>query len=63
MAKPKVSRESLKAMADLSGLELDDERLEELLPQVRRIVEAMDGLDPMNLEGIEPAVVFKADME
>ena len=63
MTKPQVSREALKAMAGLSGLELDDERLEELLPQVQRIVEAMDGLDLLNLESIEPAVVFKADME
>ena len=63
MATPQVTKEGLKAMASLSGLELSDERLEELLPQVQRIVEAMAGIEALDLEGVEPAVVFMADKE
>ena len=63
MATPQVTKEGLKAMASLSGLELSDERLEELLPQVQRIVEAMAGIEALDLEGVEPTVVFMADKE
>ena len=58
MAKPQVTKEALRAMASMSGLELSGERLDELLPQVQRVVEAMGDLDALNLENIEPAVVF-----
>ena len=60
MPKPQVTKETLRAMAELSGLELSDEELEELLPQVQRTVEGMEGLNILNLENVEPAVVFRA---
>ena len=60
MAKPRVTKETLKAMAQLSGLELSDEALEELLPQIRQTVESLAGLD---LQSVEPAIVFKPDLE
>ena len=63
MAKPHVSRDSLRAMAELSGLEIADERLDELLPQVQHMVEAMAGLDALDIKSMEPAVVFRADAE
>jgi predicted P-loop ATPase/GTPase len=40
MSAIKVTKESLQAIAALSGLKLSDEKLEELLPQARRIAEA-----------------------
>ena len=61
MEKSRVSKETLKAMAALSGLELGDERLEELLPQAQKAAEDMASLDGLDLEGIEPAVGFRAD--
>ena len=60
MGSPQVSKETLKAMATLAGLELSDERLEELLPQARKAAEDAASLDGLDLEGIEPAVVFRA---
>ena len=60
MANPRVTKETLKAMAQLSGLELSDEALEELLPQIRQTVESLAGLD---LQSVEPAIVFKPDLE
>ena len=58
MAKPQITREALRAMARMSGLELSEERLEVLLPEVQRVVEAMEELDVQDFEHIEPAVVF-----
>ena len=63
MAKPQITKEALRAMANLSGLEISDQQLEELQPQVQRVVEGLEGLDVLNLEEIEPAVVFKPETE
>ena len=63
MAKREVTREALKAMASLSGLELSDERVDELLPQVQRAVDGLAGLDVLDLESVEPAVVFRVHGE
>jgi Asp-tRNA(Asn)/Glu-tRNA(Gln) amidotransferase C subunit len=58
MPNPQVSKESLRALASLSGLEISDERLEELLPHILRLAESSAQLDRLDLEGVEPAVVF-----
>ena len=63
MAKPQITKEALRAMANLSGLEISDQQMEELQPQVQRVVEGLEGLDVLNLEEIEPAVVFKPETE
>ena len=48
-------------MARLAGLEISDERLEALLPQIQRSAASMNALDELlNLDGVEPAVTFKA---
>ncbi len=56
-----VTKEALRAMAEMSGMELSDEQLDELLPQVQRAVGSIGGLDVLDLAAAEPAVVFKAD--
>ena len=63
MAKMRVTRDTLRAMAGLSGLGLSDDELEELLPQVQRTLEKMVGLDVLDLGEVEPAVSFKAKEE
>ena len=63
MAKPQVSKETLKAMTALAGLELSDEQLDGLLPQAQKAAEDAASLDGLDLEGIEPAVVFRAGQE
>ena len=63
MAGPRLTKETLTALAVLAGLELTDERLEELLPQVQRNVDAMASLDELDLENVEPAVIFQAGAE
>ena len=63
MAGRQVSKESLRAMAELSGLDLDDDKLEALLPQIQGIVDGLGDLDVLNLGNIEPAVVFHVEEE
>ena len=46
-------------MARLAGLEISDERLEALLPQIQRTATSMNALgEALGLEGVEPAVTF-----
>ena len=46
-------------MARLAGLEISDERLEALLPQIQRTSASMNELDELlDLDGVEPAVTF-----
>ena len=61
MAAPKVTLESIQALARLIGLELPDEKVDELLPQLRRGCDGVAGLDELKLDGVEPAVSFRAD--
>ena len=61
MAVPQVTLESVQALARMIGLELPDERVDELLPGLRRGSEGVMGLDDLKLEGVEPAVSFRAD--
>ncbi len=57
----RINKETLRAMACVSGLKLNDNRLDELVPHVQRMVEALEGIDLMSLENIEPALMFAVD--
>jgi hypothetical protein len=50
-------------MAAASGLEFTDQQLDELLPQVQRSAEGIEGLEALELQDVEPAVSFKIDAE
>ena len=63
MAEPRITKETLRALARLSGLELDDDGLEEILPQVQVNADAIARLDELDLENVEPAVTFQAGAE
>lgn len=63
MAKRVITAETLRAMASASGLELTDEQLDDLLPQVQRSVDELERLDILDLQDVEPAVQFRADRE
>ena len=63
MAKPELTKESLKALGALSGLELSEERLEELLPQMEKAMEERARLRSLDLEGVEPDIVFSPERE
>ena len=63
MAQSKVTKETIRAMAAASGLQLSDEQMTELLPQVQQSVDGLDGLEVLDLQDVEPALLFKADQE
>ncbi len=63
MTNPQISKEALKEMASISGLNFSDDTLEELLPQIQQAAEALSGLDVLNLDEVEPAITFKTEGE
>ncbi len=61
MADTEVTLQSLRAMAQLAGLEISDQRLETLLPLIQRTSAATNDLDEvLDLDGVEPAITFEA---
>jgi len=53
--------DGVRQMAALAGLDLDQERAARLLPQLRTVLEGLDAVDDLDLEGIEPATVFSLE--
>ena len=58
MAELSVTKEALKVLAELAGLDIDDTTLDEILPQMQRSAEAIARLDALDLEQAEPACTF-----
>ena len=58
MHRPQITEESIKAMAAIVGLELSDERVAELLPQVQRAAELAAENETLDLTDVEPAFRF-----
>ena len=63
MGKPRVTKDTIRAMAALVGLEVSENKLEELLPQVRRMVDGMAGVECLSLQDVEPAITFQTDRQ
>ena len=61
MANPSITKETLIALAAAAGLELGDDKLDELLPQVAQAMESLGAVESLDLSGIEPAVTFRVD--
>ena len=53
-----ASREQLKAVAELLGLDLDLERIDLLRPGCDRLLQGIYGLAALDLSREEPATVF-----
>ena len=58
MPRPQITEDSIKAMAAMVGLELSDERVKELLPQVQRAAELAAENETLDLTDVEPAFRF-----
>jgi Asp-tRNA(Asn)/Glu-tRNA(Gln) amidotransferase C subunit len=48
-------------VAAVAGLDLDAERAARLVPQLQAVLEALDAVQEMDLEGVEPATVFSLE--
>ena len=63
MGSPQVSKEALKAIANLSGLNVDEGALDDLLAQMQSASKSMERLDALDLKDVEPAIVFSPLVE
>ena len=61
MSDSRITKETLIALAAAAGLELGDDKLEELLPQVTQAMDSLGATEALDLSGIEPAVGFRVD--
>ena len=61
MSESKITKETLTALAAAAGLELGDDKLDELLPQVTQAMESLGAVEALDLSGVEPAVGFRVD--
>ena len=53
-----VTKDSLKALAEMAGIEFDDPTLDEILPQIRAARASIEGLDSLDLTDVEPSIIF-----
>ena len=59
----KLSNEEIRLLAKMAGLEIEEGRLERVAARVQTIMEDLDTLDDLALEGYEPAAVFHPQSE
>ena len=59
----KLSKGAMREMAALSGVDLSDERLTALEPQVNQMLETLQPLIEMDLGGTEPQLIFHLRQE
>ena len=57
MAK-KVTKEEMRTLAQIAGLDLSEERLDQLLPQMQAVVDSVAKLDELELGDTPPAFTF-----
>ena len=61
MSGNRITKETLIALAAAAGLEIGDDKLDELLPQIVQATESLGGVEALDLSGVEPAVGFRVD--
>ena len=62
-AHPRVSVEHLRSIAEFAGLDLPEERLSLLVPQIQALIDGVAALDQLDLSEVEPEIVFRARWE
>lgn len=58
MPEPDLSVEQVRKMADLVGVPIDDADLPEVANRFASLMEELDRLRDLDLEGIEPVTIF-----
>ena len=59
----KLSNEEMRLLAKMAGLEIEEDRLERVAARVKTIMEDLDTLDDLALEGYEPATALHPQSE
>ena len=63
MENEKITPEKLRVLAELAGIKLTEDRIQELLPHVNELQSKIRSMDDLDLEDIEPITRFMADQE
>ena len=63
MQNEKITPEKLRILAELAGITLTEDRIQELLPHVNELQSKIHSLDDLDLENVEPITRFMADQE
>ena len=58
MPEPDLSPEQVRKMADLVGVPIDDSDLPEVANRFASLMQELDRLRDLDLEGIEPVAIF-----
>ena len=58
MPEPDLSPEQVRKMADLVGISIDDSDLPEVANRFASLMQELDRLRDLDLEGIEPVAIF-----
>lgn len=53
-----IYRSYIKAIATLNNLNFSDERVQELIPIIKRYFDLVPQLDVLDYTGVEPATIF-----
>ncbi len=61
--RPPITSDTLASLVRAAGLDLGPERLDALLAPTRAIYAAVDGLDALDLDDVEPAAVLRLGAE
>lgn len=57
---PQINREHIRLIAEAAGLPLPEDRLDLLAPQVQALLNGIAALDELDLDEVEPGIVFRA---
>ena len=63
MENKRITAEKLRVLAELAGITLTEDRIQELLPHVNELQSKIHSLDDLDLEDVEPITRFMADQE
>ena len=58
MSEPDLSAEQVRKMADLVGISIDDSDLPEVANRFASLMQELDRLRDLDLEGLEPVTIF-----
>jgi Asp-tRNA(Asn)/Glu-tRNA(Gln) amidotransferase C subunit len=56
--KKRLTAETAKQMAEVAGLDLTEDRVAQLAPQIQSLREAIDAMSEIDLTDVEPSTVF-----
>ena len=63
MTRPELKWDTFIQMAGMLGLDPEDPHMEDLYPWVKQVLRAIEPLEELNVNGVEPALGFAPGQE